>query len=271
MNILNEEVIKKLNSKGVETLAYPGSKSIGNRVYFEPPCSIKWMDIFGDFSIGAFSYAVSGYFTEVKIGRYCSFGENIQIGRSDHPLNFLSTSPFFYEQQKMFNLGEEFLDSEKYHQHQTTIPPSGMLLGKPRFTEIGNDVWIGHCAYIRPGVKVGDGAVIGANSVVTKDVPAFSIVAGNPARIVKMRFDDSIIKKLTLSKWWMYAPWQLSGLDYFNVNLMIDQFETHKLNIEPYRPKILSIMEGGLIEHDAHLVNSNFNSNASFGVTKKNF
>ncbi|PIP53334.1 hypothetical protein COX08_01545 [Candidatus Beckwithbacteria bacterium CG23_combo_of_CG06-09_8_20_14_all_34_8] len=69
-------------------------------------------------------------------------------------------------------------------------------------TVIGNDVWIGYDALFMPGVKVGDGAIIAAKSVVTKDVPAYAIVGGNPAKIIRMRFDERIVALLLQLKWW---------------------------------------------------------------------
>ena len=69
-------------------------------------------------------------------------------------------------------------------------------------TIIGNDVWIGENATILPGVHIGDGAIIGANSVVAKDIDPYSIAVGNPCRVVKKRFDDETIEKLLELKWW---------------------------------------------------------------------
>jgi virginiamycin A acetyltransferase len=69
-------------------------------------------------------------------------------------------------------------------------------------TIIGNDVWIGQNATIMPGVKVGDGVIIAANSVVAKDIPAYHIAGGNPVRIIKKRFDDELIHHLLNIKWW---------------------------------------------------------------------
>ena len=76
-----------------------------------------------------------------------------------------------------------------------TLPSKGDIV-------VGNDVWFGYESLILPGVHIGDGAIIGARAVVTKDVPAYSVVAGNPARVVKMRFDDAIIQELLKIKWW---------------------------------------------------------------------
>ena len=71
---------------------------------------------------------------------------------------------------------------------------------------IGNDVWIGVDAIVRRGVKIGNGAIIGANSFVNRDVPDFAVVAGSPAKIIKMRFNEEKIKQINESKYWEYSP-----------------------------------------------------------------
>ena len=74
-----------------------------------------------------------------------------------------------------------------------------------KFGTIGSDVWIGAGASIMTGVNVGDGAVIGANSVVTKDIPPYAVAVGVPAKIIKFRFDEDIINRLLKIKWWNYS------------------------------------------------------------------
>lgn len=118
--------------------------------------------------------------TKSKIGNYCSIGNFVTIGPGEHDLSQISTSSIFYK--------------NAYNE-----------LTKKKCV-IGNDVWIGNFALIRRGVTVGDGAVIGAHAVVTKDVPPFTVVAGVPAEIKRFRFDDSIIKCITESKWWEHPP-----------------------------------------------------------------
>jgi uncharacterized membrane protein len=93
---------------------------------------------------------------------------------------------------------------------------------------IGNDVWMGHNVNVLSGVNVGDGAVIAAGAVVTKDVPAYAIVAGVPATIKRFRFSEGIIAHLLRSKWWDLELSQLSGLPFENVERCLDAIDRLK-------------------------------------------
>jgi acetyltransferase-like isoleucine patch superfamily enzyme len=134
------------------------------------------------------------------IGKFCSIANEVLIGLGNHPLDLLSTSPLFYRIQNPFQLKlvEENLDVVEY---------------KP--IEIGNDVWIGTRSIIMDGVIIGHGAVIAANSVVTKNIPAYAIVGGVPAKVIKNRFTDSKITELLELKWW---EWDLEKIKtYYNL------------------------------------------------------
>jgi len=106
------------------------------------------------------------------IGRYTSIGKNLQLVSTHHNYKSISTHPLFSNQ---FSRGH---------------------------INIGNDVWIGLNVTIMDGILIGDGAVIGANCVVTKDVPPYAIVTGNPGKIIKYRFSQEIIDQLLKIKWW---------------------------------------------------------------------
>lgn len=117
-----------------------------------------------------------------RIGRYTAIYRTVRAFNANHPMNTKSTHAFFYNPN--FGLAEE----ETLQRAQLTI---------------GNDVWIGHNAIVLSGVaSIGDGAIIGAGSVVHQDVPPYAVVVGNPARIVRYRFTEETIKTLLNEKWW---------------------------------------------------------------------
>ncbi len=126
------------------------------------------------------------YAKNCVIGNYCSIGSDVTIGLSPHPTHFVSTHPAFYSNNKGF---QTFADRMYFNEEVKT-------------TIIGNDVWIGSKSTILPGVKIGDGAIIGYGSLVTKDVLPYSIVGGVPAKLIKYRFSQAIIDELVKIKWW---------------------------------------------------------------------
>ena len=121
------------------------------------------------------------------IGKFCSIANDVSIGLGNHPLDNFSTSPLFYRRQNKFKIKliENDLQFEEY------LPVS-----------IGNDVWIGSRSIILDGIIIGNGSVIAANSVVTKDVAPYSVMGGVPAKLIKYRFSDKKIEELNYGKWW---------------------------------------------------------------------
>lgn len=129
----------------------------------------------------------SGEGKTLRIGKFCSIAEGVVVFLgANHRVDWLTTYPFGHCREN------EFPKVKKDHGHPAT---KGDVI-------IGNDVWIATNAVIMSGVKIGDGAVIGAYSIVTKDVPSYTIVAGNPAKQIRKRFDDVVIDKLLELKWW---------------------------------------------------------------------
>jgi acetyltransferase-like isoleucine patch superfamily enzyme len=219
---------QRLFDLGVECFASVGTNYPTDTV-LEPPLGLKWMNLEGSFSMGAFSYGVSGHFSFCRIGRYTSIGEAVQVGRGDHPLQWLSTHPSFYLREKLFNVGQGFSGASDYHAYLPNslmrVPSEHTQAFRVRITSIGNDVWIGHGAFIKAGITIGDGAVIGAHAVVTKDVPPYAVVVGNPGVIKKYRFSPEIIQQLLTLKWWRFSPWALEDLDFWNLEATIDIIE----------------------------------------------
>ena len=236
---LTDPVKATLHARGVETLHSAGV-NISDEAIFEPPCSIKWMNIESTFRIGAFSYAVSGYYSCVSIGRYTSIGEEVQIGRASHPTSWVSTSPFFYLSEPLFNVGDGFEDHEQYAAYGAP-QRLGVVSTTFKPVRIGNDVYIGHGAMIMPGITIGDGAIVGANSVVTKNVPSYAIVAGNPARLIRFRIDPMIFAQLLHLQWWRFAPWQLRDVDFSNPLVAIEGIKVVEREHQPYAPRLVSL------------------------------
>jgi len=205
--------IATLRARGVEVLrrGFDTAVSLPPDLRIEAPASLKWTQYEHSLHLGAFSYQVSGYCFGARIGRYCSIGEEVQIGRQNHPMAWVSTSPAFYLGDRLFDLDDGFAGAAEYHSHGFTAeggPPT-----QARLTHIGHDVWIGHGAYIKAGVNVANGAVVAAHAVVTKDVPPYAVVAGNPAVIKKWRVPPVMVSPMLRIQWWRFAPWQLAHLD----------------------------------------------------------
>ncbi|MGV2874569.1 CatB-related O-acetyltransferase [Macrococcus capreoli] len=163
--------------------------------------------IFNKVEIDDFSYingnTIIGEGT--KIGKYSSISYNCYIGLNEHPTKFLSTSPFLYSVRESENVNDNFKE-----------------VNSP--VVIGNDVWIGVGTIILQGVTIGDGAIIAAGSVVTKDVAPYNIVGGIPAKLIKKRFEDDIIENLINFKWWNLPKNELEKYEpYFIGNICVDK------------------------------------------------
>jgi virginiamycin A acetyltransferase len=161
-------------------------------------CEIEGSADIGDFScinrsnIGFGSgIGVGSYISDSKVGNFAMIGSRVSIGGFEHPLGGLTVAAFQWGQSiSKWCLPESEL--------------SLLKVTKPKYQEtlIGADCWIGNNSVILSGVKLGTGSVIGAGSVVTKDVKDYEIVAGNPARHLRFRFDQEIISALINTEWW---------------------------------------------------------------------
>ena len=129
----------------------------------------------------------------VDIGSFCSISNNVVIGGGRHPMEWVAMSPVFYE-------GRDSVKA-KFSTHQRK--PNKRIM-------IGHDVWIGEKVLISQGVSIGIGAVVGMGSIVTRDIDPYTIVAGSPAKIIRKRFDDTIINNLLQSKWWEFSDTKLN-------------------------------------------------------------
>ncbi|WP_316182333.1 MULTISPECIES: chloramphenicol acetyltransferase [unclassified Bradyrhizobium] len=152
-------------------------------------CEVGARTILQEVTMGDYSYVVNdSQITYTTIGKFCSIAAMTRINPGNHPMQRATQAHFTYRASAYFP-GEpddvEFFAWRREHHVQ-----------------IGHDVWIGHGAIVLPGRNIGTGAVVAAGAIVTKDVPAYTVVAGNPARPIKRRFPREVEQRLLDLAWW---------------------------------------------------------------------
>ena len=158
--------------------------TMGNACYIENVYSYGNIELGNHVSISGPGTVLHSAVGKIKIGNYCSIAQNVSIQEFNHDYKRVSTSAMNF-----FFFTKDFRDD---------AVSKGDII-------IEDDVWIGSNVVILSGVQIGRGSVIGAGSIVTKSVPSYSIVVGNPARVLKKRFTDAEITKLEESNWWNWA------------------------------------------------------------------
>ncbi|WP_114286249.1 CatB-related O-acetyltransferase [Candidatus Halocynthiibacter alkanivorans] len=161
--------------------------SIGAHSYFSS------FDPVTDYAAHLAPYLYPGAPERLVLGRFCALAHGVRFitSSANHPLGGFSTYPF------------AIMRPDTMGAYREEISRKGDTL-------VGNDVWIGHGAQILPGVTIGDGAIIAAGAVVSRDVAPYSVVAGNPARLVRMRFDSEVVAALLSIRWW---DWPLAAIE----------------------------------------------------------
>lgn len=170
-----------------KTVGYSVVKSEKAGVKMSPKSRVLAPYVLRNVELGDYSYlSPNSNVSNCTIGKFCSVGPNFCCGLGIHPIHGISTSPMFFSTKKQNGFTLSATDKIEENKH----------------VEIGNDVWIGANVTILDGVTIGDGAIVGAGAVVTKDIPAYGIAVGVPAKVKKYRFDDDTIKKLQECEWW---------------------------------------------------------------------
>lgn len=169
--------------------------------------------------IGYGSYiATNSIIVKTIIGRYTSIGPNVNIILGQHPTStFVSTHPAFYSKNTK-NLS--YVTSQLYNEFRYADKNSTYS------AVIGNDVWIGENAKIMEGITIGDGAIVAAGSIITKNVPNYAIVGGVPAKIIRYRFSKENIKFMNELKWWDRSEeWIIKNINLFNdIDVMYEKY-----------------------------------------------
>lgn len=184
----------------VQNHTYRGKAKIGYKVslsgsiYFEGDNEIRAFSHFKG-TIGYGSYISQNCDIEGEIGRFCSIAPYVKVISGVHPYKkpFATTSPFFYSLRK--DTGGKTFATEQLFEENNYVQHNKKVI-------IGSDCWIGYGAKLVAGIKVGNGAVILSEAVVTRDIPPYAIVGGIPAKILSYRYDDITISKLLRIRWW---------------------------------------------------------------------
>mgnify|MGYP006137532523 FL=1 len=155
--------------------------------YFEAHCRVYRSSKIKNVTLGKFSYIQThSEVANANIGAFSSIGSRVKIGGFGKHMFGMSTHPAFYDKTP---------PTKSFYKKIPAFMPYKQVI-------LGNDVWVGDRCIILDGVKVGDGAIIGAGATVAKDVPPYAIVVGNPMRIIRYRFSDAEIAYLLKEKWW---------------------------------------------------------------------
>lgn len=167
--------------------------------------------------LGAYSYLNTGtaVHRNVTVGRFCAIGRHVDIGAGRHPLHFLSTHGFQLS-PRVFPTHPGYQSVER--RDWEFFPP----------TVVGNDVWIGAGATITAGTTIGDGAVVAAGAVVTTDVAPFAIVGGVPARVIRARFPEDVVRDLLSVRWWELPLDALRDLPFDDVRACIERLRERR-------------------------------------------
>lgn len=182
----------------------------------------------GWLSISAFSYSSSRLSQSTKIGRYCSIAQDCKVMGPEHPLDRISTHLVSFRPYWLNDIrrrrGAAPYPAPFHEEHLGPVV-------------IGNDVWVGQGVMFRPGVRVGDGAVIAGGSVVVKDVPPYAIVGGVPAKVIRYRLSEQVREFAQKLQWWRYAPEAFAGLRLDQpMDFLLALEERISGGLQPYAP-----------------------------------
>jgi len=203
---------KSFETKKINSSISVGSSSIIINSSFESSANLDKNSCINRCSVGKyFGLGNFSYIADADIGKFCTFASRVSISPFNHPTNLLSIHEFQYKNLE-YAFNETIMKKDSAIQDEL----------REKRTFIGNDVWIGDNAVVLKGVSLNHGVIVGAGSVVTKNIEPYSIVVGNPARVTKKRFEDKVIEELLVLKWWDLSIADLKGCDFKNIEKAIN-------------------------------------------------
>ncbi len=200
MNISSNSSVEILKNTGINLNS--GVNISGSGVLVNP-CLVYSLTNFTNLSLGGYSYLspLCEVFN-LTIGNYCSIARGFIVGLS-HPMDLLTANPIAWR---------PFIPERNFPGHTNH---------DYKHSFIGNDVWIGANVILKEGLTIGDGCIIGAGSVITKDIPPYSIAVGNPCRVIRPRFDDKFLSRVIKSEWFNY-DWSEFHINWDNADKTLD-------------------------------------------------
>lgn len=208
------------DQRGLRVPGLRDTRTLARGSRIEAPTSILSVVTPGAFlDVGAFCNLSGGTINNVRFGRYCSVASGVIVGAHEHPTDWLTSSRTAYYPQ--VNGWDELMagpDAASIHKRKRPFPSSCPI------TEIGPDVWIGQGAFIKSGLTVGTGSIIGARAVVIRDVPPYSIVVGT-GRILRLRFPEPVVERLLALQWWRYSIYDLFDAPFDRIEEALDVIE----------------------------------------------
>jgi len=183
-------------------------------------------------SVGSFSYSYSMLPEGFSMGRYCSISSGLRFLDSTHPLETVTSSAMTFRPRN--RLFKPYITPTLAEYAQRFA-----VGGTKPYPTLGHDVWIGADVTLAMGIRIGTGAVVASGSIVTRDVPPYAIVAGNPATIKRQRFPDELAARLLASEWWELAPAFVFNAEFTDPARLCDRIEHERESIERFVPRAL--------------------------------
>jgi acetyltransferase-like isoleucine patch superfamily enzyme len=235
---LSSEAIAALDAAGLRLpgLRRTGHLAAGSRIEW-PTSIISTVPPSAFLDVGAFCNLSGGTINNARFGRYCSVATGVVIGPHEHPTDWLTTSRAAYYPE--VNGWNRLMAGNRLGQVAAGLRP---FRDSCPVTTIGPDAWIGQGAFLKAGITVGPGAIIGARATALRDVPPYAVMVGTPARVVRLRFPEPVVERLLAVEWWRYSIYDLFAAPMDSIERALDVIEelVAAKAVQPYQGRVVA-------------------------------